>query len=63
MINARIEGADNVGFAIRVDSLIGLLQREGIEFRNAGALTPVRTETIASLAAGYTFPILCYGGR
>ena len=63
VVNARIEQADNVGFAVRVDALIELLRREGIEFRGAGALTPVRTETIASRAAEYTFPILCYGGR
>ncbi len=63
VVNARIDDADNVGFAIRVDALIGLLQREGIGFQGAGALTPVRTETIASLASEYTYPILCYGRR
>lgn len=63
VVNAIIEDADNVGFAIRVDALIRLLRREGIEYRGAGAMTPVRTETIASRATDYTYPILCYGGR
>ena len=43
VVNAIIEDADNVGFAIRVDALIRLLRRENIEFRGAGAMTPVRT--------------------
>ena len=63
VVNARIDQADNVGFAIRVDALIRLLAREGIAYRGAGALTPVRAETIASRAADYTYPVLCYGRR
>ncbi len=63
VIKSIIEDTDNVGFAIRVDALIRLLQREGVEFRGAGTMTPVRTETIASRASEYTFPVLCYGGR
>ena len=63
VVNARIDDADNIGFAIRVDALIQLLRREGVGFQSAANLTPVRTETIASRASEYTFPILCYGRR
>ncbi len=63
VINARFDEADNIGFAIRVDALITLLRREGVGFQSAAALTPVRTETIASRASEYTYPILCYGRR
>ena len=63
VVNARIEDAENVGFAIRAEELIRLLRRQGIEYRGAGAMTPERTETIATRAAQFTFPILCYGRR
>ena len=63
VINSRFDAADNIGFAIRVDALIRLLRNEGVGFRSAGAMTPVRTETIAAQASEYTYPILCYGRR
>ena len=63
VISEIIPAADNVAFAIRVDRLSSLLSREGIEFQRAGSLSPVSTQAIASRAAEYTFPILCYARR
>ena len=63
IINSGLVDAENIGFAIRVDSLITLLRQDGIAYSAAGTLSPVASESIASTAAGYTYPVLCFARR
>ncbi len=63
IVNSGLVDAENIGFAIRVDSLITLLRQDGIAYNAAGTLSPVASESIASTAAGYTYPVLCFARR
>ncbi|NNG05329.1 MAG: trypsin-like serine protease [Inquilinus sp.] len=58
-----ISDAENVGFAIRADSMIDVLRRDGVAFELAGAPRQERTEIVAAQAADFTYPVLCYAGE
>lgn len=58
-----ISDAENIGFAIRADSMIDVLRRDGVAFELAGAPRQERTEVVAAQAADYTYPVLCYAGE